>query len=254
MSKVYFIGAGPGDPELLTVKGQRIINSAEVIVYAGSLVNKEVLAGAMDKAEIHDSAYMAFEEVMAVLERGIREGKTVARVHTGDPAIYGAIQEQMNWLEEKGIDYEVIPGVSSFLAAAAALKQEYTLPEVTQTVMVTRMEGRTPVPEKEKLASLAKHGATICIFLSVGMIEEVVKELQNGYSDDTPIVVAQRVSWPDQKIVRGTLADIASKVKAEKITKTALIIVSPALKNDGAMSKLYDKTFTHEYRKGREED
>lgn len=252
MSKVYFIGAGPGDPELLTVKGQKIINSAEVIVYAGSLVNKEVLAGAGDKAEIHDSAYMAFEEVMAVLEKGIKEGKTVARVHTGDPAIYGAIQEQMNWLAERGIEYEVIPGVSSFLAAAAALKQEYTLPEVTQTVMVTRMEGRTPVPEKEKLASLARHGATICIFLSVGMIEEVVKELQNGYSDDTPIVVAQRVSWPDEKIVRGTLADIASKVKAEKITKTALIIVSPALKNDGAMSKLYDKTFTHEYRKGSE--
>lgn len=252
MSKVYFIGAGPGDPELLTVKGQRIINSAEVIVYAGSLVNKEVLAGARDGAEIHDSAYMAFEEVMAVLEKGIKEGKTVARVHTGDPAIYGAIQEQMNWLAERGIEYEVIPGVSSFLAAAAALKQEYTLPEVTQTVMVTRMEGRTPVPEKEKLASLARHGATICIFLSVGMIEEVVKELQNGYPDDTPIVVAQRVSWPDEKIVRGTLADIASKVKAEKITKTALIIVSPALKNDGAMSKLYDKTFTHEYRKGSE--
>lgn len=252
MSKVYFIGAGPGDPELLTVKGQRIINSAEVIVYAGSLVNKEVLAGARDGVEIHDSAYMAFEEVMAVLEKGIKEGKTVARVHTGDPAIYGAIQEQMNWLAERGIEYEVIPGVSSFLAAAAALKQEYTLPEVTQTVMVTRMEGRTPVPEKEKLASLARHGATICIFLSVGMIEEVVKELQNGYSDDTPIVVAQRVSWPDEKIVRGTLADIASKVKAEKITKTALIIVSPALKNDGAMSKLYDKTFTHEYRKGSE--
>lgn len=252
MSKVYFIGAGPGDPELLTIKGKKIINSAEVIVYAGSLVNKEVLAGAMDGAEIHDSAYMAFEEVMAVLEKGIKEGKTVARVHTGDPAIYGAIQEQMNWLAERGIDYEVIPGVSSFLAAAAALKQEYTLPEVTQTVMVTRMEGRTPVPEKEKLASLAQHEATICIFLSVGMIEEVVKELQKGYSDDTPIVVAQRVSWPDEKIVRGTLADIASKVKAEKITKTALIIVSPALKNFGAMSKLYDKTFTHEYRQGRE--
>jgi len=252
MNKVYFIGAGPGDPDLITVKGQRIINESEVIVYAGSLVNPAVLAGAPAGAEIHDSASMTFEEVMEVLEKGIKEGKKVARVHTGDPAIYGAIQEQMNWLEEKGIQYEVVPGVSSFLAAAAALKQEYTLPEVTQTVMVTRLEGRTPVPEKEKLASLAAHGSTICIFLSVQMIEKVVEELKNGYPDDTPIVVAQRVSWPDQKILRGTLADIAQKVKSEKINKTALIIVSPALKNEGAMSKLYDKTFTHEYRVGRE--
>lgn len=252
MNKVYFIGAGPGDPDLITVKGQRIINQAEVIVYAGSLVNPAVLAGAPSNAEIHNSASMDFEEVMEVLEKGIQENKIVARVHTGDPAIYGAIQEQMNWLDEKGIEYEVIPGVSSFLAAAAALKQEYTLPEVTQTVMVTRLEGRTPVPDKEKLASLAQHGSTICIFLSVQMIEKVVEELGQGYPLDTPIVVAQRVSWPDQKIVRGTLADIAEKVKIEKISKTALIIVSPAFKNEGAMSKLYDKTFTHEYRVGKE--
>lgn len=252
MNKVYFIGAGPGDPDLITVKGQRIINESQVIVYAGSLVNPAVLAGAPKDAEIHDSASMAFEEVMEVLERGIKAGKKVARVHTGDPAIYGAIQEQMNWLAQKGIHYEVVPGVSSFLAAAAALKQEYTLPEVTQTVMVTRLEGRTPVPEKEKLASLAKHGSTICIFLSVQMIEKVVEELSQGYPLDTPIVVAQRVSWPDQKIVQGTLADIAQKVKEEKIGKTALIIVSPAFKNEGAMSKLYDKTFTHEYRVGKE--
>lgn len=252
MSKVYFIGAGPGDPDLITVKGQRIISESEVIVYAGSLVNPAVLAGAPQGAEIHDSAFMAFEEVMEVLERGIKEGKKVARVHTGDPAIYGAIQEQMNWLTQAGIEYEVVPGVSSFLAAAAALKQEYTLPEVTQTVMVTRLEGRTPVPEKEKLASLAKHGSTICIFLSVQMIEKVVEELSQGYPLDTPIVVVQRVSWPDQKIVQGTLANIAQKVKEEKISKTALIIVSPAFKNEGAMSKLYDKTFTHEYRAGKE--
>jgi len=252
MSKVYFIGAGPGDPDLITVKGKKIIEKAEVIIYAGSLVNKEVLNGCLPEAEIHDSAYMSFEEVMEVTGRAIVEGKTVARVHTGDPAIYGAIQEQMNYLEEKGIEYEVIPGVSSFLAAAAALKQEYTLPEVTQTVMVTRLGGRTPVPEKEKLSSLAAHGSTICIFLSVGMIEKVVEELKNGYTEDTPIVVAQRVSWPDQKIIKGTLADIAQKVKDEDINKTALIIVSPVFKNQGAMSKLYDKTFTHEYRVGKE--
>jgi len=252
MSKVYFIGAGPGDPDLITVKGKRLIEESPVIIYAGSLVNPAVLAGAPKDAEIHNSASMDFEEVMEVMEKGIKEGKTVARVHTGDPAIYGAIQEQMNWLDEKGITYEVVPGVSSFLAAAAALKQEYTLPEVTQTVMVTRLEGRTPVPVKEKLASLAQHGSTICIFLSVGMIEKVVEELGQGYPLDTPIVVAQRVSWPDQKIVRGTLGDIAEKVKDEQITKTALIIVSPAFKNEGAMSKLYDKTFTHEYRIGKE--
>lgn len=252
MSKVYFIGAGPGDPDLITVKGKKLIGESQVIVYAGSLVNPAVLADAPKDAEIHNSASMAFEEVMEVMEKGIREGKTVARVHTGDPAIYGAIQEQMNWLDEKGIGYEVIPGVSSFLAAAAALKQEYTLPEVTQTVMVTRLEGRTPVPSKEKLASLAQHGSTICIFLSVAMIEKVVDQLKEGYPMDTPIVVAQRVSWPDEKIVRGTLADIAQKVQEAEIGKTALIIVSPAFKNQGAMSKLYDKTFTHEYRVGQE--
>lgn len=253
MSKVYFIGAGPGDPELITVKAQKIISQAPVIIYAGSLVNKAVLDGAPKDSQIHNSASMTLEQVMEVVEKAIGEGKMVARVHTGDPAIYGAIQEQMNCLDQKGIEYEVIPGVSSFLAAAAALKQEYTLPEVTQTVMVTRLEGRTPVPEKEKLSSLAQHGSTICIFLSVGMIENVVEELRQGYSEDTPIVVAQRVSWPDQKIVRGTLADIAQKVKEEEITKTALIIISPALKNQGALSKLYDKTFTHEYRVGQEE-
>ena len=248
--KVYFIGAGPGDPELITIKGARIIKQAQVIIYAGSLVNPAVLQYAQDGAEVHNSATMTLEDVINVTVEAVKAGKTVARVHTGDPSIYGAIQEQMDALDQHDVKYEVIPGVSSFVATAAALKQEYTLPGVTQTVILTRMEGRTPVPEKESIASLAKHKATMCIFLSVGMIESLVTELLQGYPVDTPVMVVQKASWPDQVIVRGTLEDIAKKVAEAGIGKTAMIVVGDIFRGEYEKSKLYDASFTHEYRVG----
>lgn len=254
MEKVYFIGAGPGDPELITVKGQRIIKEADVIIYAGSLVPKEVIDCHKNGAEIYNSAVLNLEEVMEIMITAVKNNKKVARVHTGDPAIFGAHREQMDILDEHEIEYEVVPGVSSFLAAAAALKKEFTLPDVSQTVICTRMEGRTPVPEKEKLESLASHRASMAIFLSVQMIEEVVEKLLKHYEKTTPIAVVQRASWADEKIVTGTLENISQKVKEEKITKTAQILVGDFLGNKYSKSKLYDKYFTHEYREGIKKD
>ena len=201
-SVIQFVGAGPGDPELITVKGKRLLEAADVIVYAGSLVNPALLGYAKEGAEIFNSASMTLQEVLDVMVPAAQAGRAVVRLHTGDPSIYGAIQEQMDALDRVGVSYEVVPGVSSFLATAAALKQEYTLPDVSQTVIVTRMEGRTPVPPKEKLASLASHQATMCIFLSVHMIQDVVDELlAGGYTPETPIAVVQRASWPYQRIL-----------------------------------------------------
>lgn len=254
MEKVYFIGAGPGDPELITVKGQRIIKEADIIIYAGSLVPKEVIDCHKNGAEIYNSAVLNLEEVMDIMITAVKNNKKVARVHTGDPAIFGAHREQMDILDEHEIEYEVVPGVSSFLAAAAALKKEFTLPDVSQTVICTRMEGRTPVPEKEKLESLASHRASMAIFLSVQMIEEVVEKLLKHYEKTTPIAVVQRASWADEKIVIGTLENISQKVKEEKITKTAQILVGDFLGNKYSKSKLYDKYFTHEYREGIKKD
>lgn len=249
---VYFIGAGPGDPELVTIKGKKIIDKADVIIYAGSLVNKEVLKDAQKTARIYNSAGMTLEEVLQVMKEAEKKGEMTARVHTGDPAVFGAHREQMDALEKEGIEYEVIPGVSSFFAAAAALKKEYTLPNVSQTVILTRMEGRTPMPEKEKIRDLAEHHATMVIFLSVGMMEKLVEELKAGYSEDTKAAVVYKASWEDQKIVRGTLKDIAEKVKEAGITKTALVVVGDFLGDEYELSKLYDKTFTHGYRRGSE--
>ncbi len=243
---VYFIGAGPGDPELITVKGQRLIENADIVIYAGSLVNKKVLDGVKDGCIIYNSAEMTLPEVIDVIEKGVSQNKIVARVHTGDPSIYGAIREQMDELDKRNITYEVVPGVSSFLAAAASLKKEYTLPGVTQTVILTRMEGRTEVPES--IEDLAKHGATMVIFLSIGRIDELTQKLKTGYCEDTPVAVVYKASWPEEKIVRGTLKDIASLVKKEGIRKTALVAVGDFLGNDYELSKLYDKSFTHEYR------
>lgn len=247
---VYFIGAGPGDPELLTIKGKRLIDEADVIIYAGSLVNKEILKEAKSTAEIYNSASMTLEEVIEIMKDGESKNKKVVRVHTGDPAIFGAHREQMDKLSQLGIAYEVIPGVSSFLATAAALKKEYTLPGVSQTVILTRMEGRTPMPPKEKLADLAKHNATMIIFLSVGMIDELASTLRQEYRENTPVAVVYKASWEDEKIVRGTLLDIAGKVKDAGIQKTALTVVGDFLGNDYELSKLYDKHFTHEFRQG----
>ena len=250
---VSFIGAGPGDPELLTIKGKKLIDSADIIIYAGSLVNPQVLSDAKEGAVIYNSAGMNLEEVLAVMKDGEEKGLKVVRVHTGAPAVYGAHREQMDALERMGIAYEVIPGVSSFLAAAAVLKKEYTLPGVSQTVILTRMEGRTPMPEGEKLLDLARHQATMIIFLSVGMIEELASTLRQAYREDTPAAVVYKATWEDQKIVRGTLRDIADKVKAAGICKTALTVVGDFLGDDYELSKLYDKTFTHEFRKGVQE-
>ncbi len=255
MGKVYFIGAGPGDPELITVKGQRLIAEADVIIYAGSLVNPEILKYGREDAEIYNSATMNLDEVLDVEIRAVHAGKTVARVHTGDPAIYGAIQEQMDGLRAAGIeDFEVIPGVSSFLASAAALKQEYTLPNVSQTIIITRMEGRTPMPPKEKLVSLAQHQATMCIFLSVQAIDEVMKQLTDGgYAPDTPVAIVVRATWPDQKILRGTIATIADIIHDAGVTRQAMIIVGRVLDSEYDLSKLYDSKFTTMFRKGTDE-
>ena len=249
MSKVYFVGAGPGDPELISIKGKRIIDEADVIIYAGSLVNKEVLRDAKNGAFIYNSASMNLDEVIEVTKNAVFSGKMVARVHTGDPSIYGAIREQMDRLDEYNIEYEVIPGISSFLATAAALKKEYTLPAVTQTLILTRMEGRTPVPDKERIEELAKHRATMIIFLSIGAIEELATRLKAGYEENTPVAVVYKASWEEQKIVRGNLNNIAILVKEAGISKTALVVVGDFLGDEYELSKLYDKNFSHEYRK-----
>ncbi len=247
--QIYFIGAGPGDPELITVKGQRILGEADIVIYAGSLVNPALLSLVKQGAQVYNSASMTLEEVITVMLEGVQNNKMVVRLHTGDPSIYGAIQEQMDELNKHNIEYKVIPGVSSFLATAAALKQEYTLPDVSQTVIVTRIEGRTPVPEKESLASLASHNATMCIFLSVHMIEEVVTELiKGGYTETTPIAIVQKASWPEEKIVRGTLGDIAQKIKENDIMRTAMIVVGQCLNTSYSLSRLYAPEFAHMYR------
>jgi precorrin-4/cobalt-precorrin-4 C11-methyltransferase len=250
-AKVYFIGAGPGDPDLITIKGRRLLDSADVVIYAGSLVNPELLRGI--RAEIFNSASMDLDQIVNIIGGAIKNGRTVVRLHTGDTAFYSAISEQIERLRRLNIDYEVVPGVSSALAGAAALKQELTIPEISQTVIFTRMEGRTPVPEPERLGELAKHGATMVIFLSVGMIGKVKEELLKGYDEKTPFVVIEKASWPEQKIVRGRLKDIAEVVRDSGIKKTALIYVGESLKASeesmGKESKLYDKSFKHEYRK-----
>lgn len=249
MSKVYFVGAGPGDPELISIKGKRIIDEADVIIYAGSLVNKEVLRDTKKGAFIYNSASMNLDEVIEVTKNAVFSGKMVARVHTGDPSIYGAIREQMDRLDEYNIEYEVIPGISSFLATAAALKKEYTLPAVTQTLILTRMEGRTSVPDKERIEELAKHRATMIVFLSIGAIEELATRLKAGYAENTPVAVVYKASWEEQKIVRGNLNNIARLVKEAGISKTALVVVGDFLGDEYELSKLYDKNFSHEYRK-----
>lgn len=251
--KVVFIGGGPGDPELLTLKAFNTIKKADVIIYAGSLVNRDVLDCAKDGAEIHNSASMNLDEILEVMERETEKGGLVARVHTGDPAIYGAIGEQIDGLKARNIPFEIVPGVSSLFATAAALETELTLPEVSQTVIITRPEGRTPKPDREAIAKLAEHRATMCIFLGVHMIREVAEELKTHYPPETPVAVVQKASWPDEKVVRGTLADIAGKVKDSGIEKTAIIVVGDVLGTFRVTpSKLYDAAFTHEYRKGKD--
>lgn len=251
MSKVYFIGAGPGDPELITIKGRKLLEKADVVIYAGSLLNPELLKGI--KAEIFDSSKMTLGEIIELVVDSIDNGKMVVRLHTGDTAFYSAISEQIERLRELNITYEVIPGVSSAAAGAALLGQELTIPEISQSVIFTRIEGRTPVPELERLSRLAIHRATMVIFLSVGMIGKVRDELLTGYPEDTPVVVIEKVSWPEQRVARGILKDIAELVKNAGIKKTALIYVGEALraseKSLKKESRLYHKDFRHGYRR-----
>lgn len=223
--KVYFIGAGPGDPELLTLKGKRLLGQAGYCLYAGSLVNKAILKYARPDAKKYNTHNMSLEGQVKIFKRARAKGEDVARLHTGDPALYGAIQEQMKALESLNIDYAVVPGVSSFLAAAASLKQELTLPGVSQTVILTRLGEKTPVPEKESLKTLAQARATLCLFLSARQLKKAVEELLPFYGADCPAAVIYKATWKEEKIVRAPLSELAQKAGKEGIKKTALVIV-----------------------------
>ena len=247
--KVYFIGAGPGDPELITVKGKKAIEMSGYCIYAGSLVNPDILKYCSKDTRIYNSASMSLDEIINIIEEAKKDNKDVARVHTGDPSIFGAIQEQMSELDKRGIDYEVIPGVSSFLAAASTLKQELTLPGVSQTVIITRIEGRTPVPETEGLEVLAKSKATLCIFLSVNEIDKVVSILKPVYGTNCPVAIVYKASWKDEKVIISNLSDVADEITRNDIKKTAIIIVGDVLSKNFEYSKLYDKHFNHSYRR-----
>lgn len=250
---VDFVGAGCGAADLITLRGKKLIENADVIIYAGSLVNPELLSYAKEDCEIHNSAYMTLDEVISVIENAENKGRNTVRLHTGDPSLYGAIREQMDRLEELGIAYEICPGVSSFCGAAAALKAEYTLPDVSQTVIITRMAGRTPVPEKEDIEKLAAHGATMVVFLSTGLLKELSEKLvKGGYSADTPAAVVYKASWNDEKVCRCTVGTLYETAEKNGIKKTALITVGNFLGSDYSLSKLYDSTFETEFRKATE--
>ena len=260
--KVYIVGGGPGDPELITLKAKSVIESADVVIYADSLVHPSIVEFAKPGAEVHGSKTLNLDEIMDLMLRAVREGKTVARIQSGDPAIYGAILEQMRTLEAENVEYEIIPGVSAAFAAAARLKAELTVPGGSQTVIMTRAEGRIAMPPGEQLRDLAAHGSTLIIFLSITRMVTVVRQLlAAGYTETTPVAVVYRVGWPDEKVIRGSLADIAEKVRAAKITLQALILVGQAVDpallnpastqpNGAASSHLYSSAYTHLYRRG----
>lgn len=248
---VIFVGAGPGDPELITVKGRKALERADVVLYAGSLVAPAMLEYAGADTKKVDTAPLNLDEIVSRMVAAHRAGQRVVRLHSGDPALFGAIQEQFAELDKAGVPYQVIPGVTAAFAAAAALARELTLPEVTQTVILTRAPGRTPVPEGEALEKLAEHGATMAIYLSVHLVEEVAGVLARTYGLRAPVVVAYRVSWPDQQLIRGTLATIAQQVRQAGIKRQALILVGPALaarEGEGRRSRLYDADFSHGFR------
>lgn len=245
---VYFIGSGPGDPELMTLKGLKIIRKADIVIYAGSLVSKEILKECSAHTKIYDSASMNLNEVALIYKDNKEREGIIARLHTGDPSVYGAIQEQMDLLKEWQIPYKVIPGVSSFQASSAALEQQLTLPGVSQTVILTRISGRTKTPESEDLTLLAKSRSTMVLFLSVDQAESVQKKLLPSYGGDTPVAVVYRASWPDEKIIRGTLKELSQLVGESGITRQALIFVGNVLDSEYEKSKLYDAAFTHGFR------
>ena len=247
---VHFVGAGSGAPDLITVRGKKLLEEADVIIYAGSLVNPALLDYAKPGCEIFDSAYMTLDEVIAEIEKAEKAGKTTVRLHTGDPSVYGAIREQMDRLAPQGIEYDVCPGVSSFCGAAAALKAEYTLPNVSQSVIITRMAGRTPVLERESIRSFAAHHATMVVFLSTGLLKELSAELiAGGYEADTPAAVVYKATWPDEKVCRCTVGTLAQTAAENNITKTALMVIGDCLGSDYELSRLYAPDFSTEFRK-----
>ena len=250
---VHFVGAGPGAADLITLRGARLLETADVVIYAGSLVNPALLEGCRADCQIHNSAGMTLEQVLAVMERAEAAGQDTVRLHTGDPSLYGAVREQMDALDERGIPYDVTPGVSSFSGAAAALRAEYTLPEVSQSVIITRMAGRTPVPEGEQLRRLAAHGCTMVLFLSTGLLEQVEEELlAGGYAPDTPAAIVYKATWPEERVYHCTVNTLAQTARDNKVTKTALITIGDFLGKDYERSKLYDPNFTHGCRQGAE--
>lgn len=250
---IHFIGAGPGAADLITVRGARLLREADVIIYAGSLVNPALLENKKEDCAVYDSASMTLEDVIDVMKATEASGGTTVRLHTGDPSLYGAIREQMDRLDELEIAYDVTPGVSSFSGAAAALEAEYTLPEVSQSVIITRMAGRTPVPEREKLSKMASHGCTMVLFLSTGLLEDVERELmEGGYEPDTPAAIVYKATWPEQRVYCCTVSTLARTAKENQVTKTALITVGGFLSGQYERSKLYDPGFTHGYRVGNE--
>ena len=252
---IHFVGAGSGAADLITVRGANLLGEADVIIYAGSLVNPDLLDYAKEDAEIHNSAHMTLEEVIEVMKAAEAAGKMTVRLHTGDPSLYGAHREQMDLLDEAGIEYDVVPGVSSFCGAAAALKAEYTLPNVSQSVIITRMEGRTPVPDGEKLRKMASHGCTLVLFLSTSLLDGAVEELLAGgaYTEDTPAAIVYKATWPDQKVWRCTIGTLAETAREAGVKKTALITIGGFLGDAYDRSRLYDPTFTHMFRKGTED-
>ena len=247
---VFFVGAGSGAPDLITVRGQRLLSDADVVIWAGSLVNPQLLESCKEGCEIHNSARMTLEEVIDVMARADAEGKSVVRLHTGDPSIYGAIREQIDELDARGIAHEVCPGVSSFCAAAAALSAELTLPSVSQSVILTRLEGRTPKPEGEATRDLAAHGATMVVFLSAGMLPKLQEELLAGgaYTEQTPAAIVYKASWPDERVMRCTVGTLAQTGRDNDIRLTALVVVGNVLAGPYDRSKLYDPTFTTLFR------
>lgn len=251
--KIYFIGAGPGDPELLTLKGKKIIETADIIIYAGSLVNPEVLKWKNDNTVVHDSSSMNLEEMCDVFENNKDQKGIIARLHTGDPGLYSAIGEQIRFCHQKKIPFEIIPGVSSFAATAASLGIELTLPGISQSVVITRKAGRTPVPKKESLKEYAKTGCILAIFLSCGMAKNVMEEIKPYYDAATPAAVVYKASWPDEKIMTGTISTIAVIIKKEQISRQAIIIVGKVINSrDFSNSKLYAHDFSHGYRQQQE--
>jgi len=252
VSKVFFVGCGPGDPDLITVKAKKLLQKADVVVYSGSLIPEQIMK-MCKKAKTFDAAKLVREEIFDILRKNAKKGKNVVRLHDGDPTIYGAIREQMDNLHKEKINSEVIPGVTSFLASAAALGSQLTLPGVTQTMIITRAEKRTKVPKREKISELAKHRATMIFYLSVQLIDNIVKEaVAGGYPKTTPVGVVYRASWPDQMIITGTLQTISKKIKDQKITRTAIIIIGDVIKPKSyEYSKLYDKSFSHGFRKAK---